>query len=104
MKALSYEYFDNYIYSMKINHISRESDFPKRRVTIYTIARESGVSAATVSRILNNSFHGTDETRVRVQAIIEKHRYQPSPAAKRTMNTRAGNRYVTKCSMFRASK
>ena len=79
---------------MKIRERLRESDFSKGKTTIYTIASESGVSAATVSRIINNSFHGTDEVRLRVQALVEKHRYHPSAVAKRLSGKKVASRMV----------
>jgi LacI family transcriptional regulator len=53
------------------------------KVTIYTIAREAGVSISTVSRILNHTFKGAEDVRSRVQQIIERNSYQPSPTARR---------------------
>jgi LacI family transcriptional regulator len=53
------------------------------KVTIYTVAREAGVSISTVSRILNRTFKGSEDIRCRVQEIIERSNYQPSPAARR---------------------
>jgi LacI family transcriptional regulator len=79
---------------MKIDKRFGESDFSKGKTTIYTIASESGVSAATVSRIINNSFHGTDEVRLRVQAVVEKHRYHPSAVAKRLSGKKVASRMV----------
>jgi LacI family transcriptional regulator len=55
--------------------------------TIATIADEVGVSAATVSKVLNGRSDVAPETRARVEASLERHRYrrrtrrQP-PAAK----------------------
>lgn len=45
--------------------------------TIHDVARESGVSAATVSRILNNRHRGAGETRDRVQATALALGYVP---------------------------
>lgn len=45
--------------------------------TIYTIAREAGVSTTTVSKILNNQGHISKETAQRVLEIIRKHNYVP---------------------------
>ena len=46
--------------------------------TIQDVAREAGVSVATVSRVLNHSISVTPETREAVQAAIEKLKYQPN--------------------------
>jgi LacI family transcriptional regulator len=44
--------------------------------TIATIASEVGVSVATVSKVLNGRSDVADETRARVEASLEKHRYR----------------------------
>jgi LacI family xylobiose transport system transcriptional regulator len=44
--------------------------------TIATIAQEAGVSAPTVSKVLNGRADVAPETRARVEALIHKHGYQ----------------------------
>lgn len=51
-------------------------------ITINDIAKEAGVSLATVSRVLNNSGYVKDETRKRILTVIEKHNYSPSAIAR----------------------
>lgn len=51
-------------------------------VTISDIARESQVSKATVSRVLNNPSIVDISTRMRVQGIIDKYQYKPSALAR----------------------
>ena len=51
------------------------------KVTIYDIAREAGVSAATVTRVLNGSASVREETRRKVQQVIDAHGYAPSSVA-----------------------
>jgi DNA-binding LacI/PurR family transcriptional regulator len=51
------------------------------------IARLSGVSKSTVSRVVNNETRVSPRTRAKVMAVIEKEGYQPNPAA-RTLVTR----------------
>lgn len=54
-----------------------------KRVTIKDIARESGVSITTVSRILNKKDRCcTPETERRVMEAVEKAHYHPNPAAR----------------------
>ena len=43
-----------------------------KALTIYDIAKEAGVSAATVSRVLTNSANVRKEKRDKVQNLIEK--------------------------------
>src|SRR5262245_19614890 len=48
---------------------------------IKDIAREAGVSTATVSHVINKTKYVTDETRERVQRAIEKFNYHPNAHA-----------------------
>jgi LacI family xylobiose transport system transcriptional regulator len=52
--------------------------------TLAKIAREAGVSAPTVSRVLNGRADVAAETRARVEALISKHGYQRRGGAKAT--------------------
>lgn len=49
---------------------------------IRDIARESGVSTATVSHVLNNTRFVSDEIRKRVQEVIERNGYTPNAHAR----------------------
>lgn len=51
-------------------------------MTIYDIAREAGVSASTVSRVINEKPGIKAETRQRVQALLKKYNYTPDAAAR----------------------
>ncbi|GHO42427.1 LacI family DNA-binding transcriptional regulator [Ktedonospora formicarum] len=51
------------------------------KVTIYDVAKKAGVSAATVSKILNGTGRISQETRQRVLAAIEALHYRPSMIA-----------------------
>lgn len=55
--------------------------------TIRDVAREAGVSVATVSRVLNNSGPVRDETRVRITEVARRLHYAPNSAA-RSLSTR----------------
>ena len=50
--------------------------------TIHDIARELGVSAKTVSRVLNRQSGAGVETRRRLEALMEKVGYQPHIGAR----------------------
>ena len=56
-------------------------DYLKDRVTIYEVAKASGVSLATVSRVINNQGNVTEATRKRVQDTIARLGYKPSGLA-----------------------
>ncbi len=47
------------------------------------VARQAGVSTATVSRVINHDAKVTDETRLRVQKVIDTLNYRPSRVAQR---------------------
>ena len=49
-------------------------------MTIYDVAREAGVSIATVSRVLNGGKVG-DSTRAKVQDVLDRCDYHPSQVA-----------------------
>lgn len=51
-------------------------------ISIVDIARLSGVSTATVSRIINNSGYVSEETRRRVMEVIKQYNYKPNALAK----------------------
>ncbi len=53
-----------------------------KALTIYDIAKEAGVSAATVSRVLTNSANVRKEKRDKVQNLIEKYNFMPNAMAR----------------------
>ena len=55
----------------------------KAGVSLKSVAREAGVSPATVSRVLNNHDNVRAETRVKVEQTIRALRYQPNRVARR---------------------
>ena len=52
-----------------------------KRVTIYSVAHEAGVSLATFSRVINGSPVVREDTRQKVQAAIAKLDYKPNAIA-----------------------
>lgn len=61
-----------------------------RHITITDIAREAGVSRATVSGVLNNNPAVAQKTRERVLHIIKKHRYSPNETARALARRQTG--------------
>jgi LacI family transcriptional regulator len=55
---------------------------PVNRITVYDIAREAGVSAATVSRVLTGNVPVNEKTKERVMDILRKHNFRPSSVAR----------------------
>ncbi|MEV6512363.1 LacI family DNA-binding transcriptional regulator [Streptomyces sp. NPDC051642] len=60
------------------------------RVTISQVAEEAGVSAMTVSNVLNGKPGASDETRRRVQETAERLGYRPNIAARNLKGGRSG--------------
>ncbi len=60
-----------------------------KNITIYDIAREAGVSAATVSRVLTNNANVRPEKKQKVQALIEKYNFKPNAMAKGLSDTKS---------------
>jgi LacI family transcriptional regulator len=57
-------------------------------VTMREVARQAGVSIATVSRVLNGSGPVGDETRARIEAVARAMRYVPNRAARSLSTSR----------------
>ena len=53
----------------------------QKKATIYDIAREAGVSTATVTRVVRGDSNVRDATREKVQRVIDAHAYAPSASA-----------------------
>ena len=51
-------------------------------MTIYDIAKEAGVSASSVSRVINNKPGVNAETRQRIMKLMEKYSYSPNAIAR----------------------
>ncbi|NDL66343.1 LacI family DNA-binding transcriptional regulator [Anaerotalea alkaliphila] len=61
------------------------------KVTIDDVAREAGVSTATVSRVINRNYPVAPKTRERVEAAIEKLEFSPNILAKGLMMKRTNS-------------
>ena len=62
------------------------------KVTIHDVARHAGVSAMTVSRVINDSPRVNIDTRKRVQASISKLGYVPNRLARGLIQRKTGAR------------
>lgn len=62
--------------------------FKETDVNLHDIAREAGVSIATVSRVINRSILVEEKTRLRVQQVIDAHDYTPNALARGLLNNR----------------
>lgn len=59
-----------------------------KKITIYDIAREAGVSPATVSRVLTNNARVRSDKQKAVQAVIAKYNFRPNALARSLSETR----------------
>lgn len=59
-----------------------ESQHLPKKLTIYEIAKLSGVSVSTVSRVLNNSPYVSAKTKAHVTDIINQYHFSPSTVAR----------------------
>lgn len=60
-----------------------------KAITIYDIAKEAGVSPATVSRVLTNRAKVSSGKRDRVVKVIEKYNFKPNTFAKGLAETKS---------------
>jgi len=60
-----------------------------RAVTIYDIAKEAGVSTATVSRVLTKRANVNQKKREKIEALIEKYDYRPNALARGLSDTKS---------------
>lgn len=62
-----------------------------RKITIYDIAAEAGVSASTVSRVLTNNVKVNERKRQKILALVEKYNFRPNTFAKGLADARSRN-------------
>lgn len=60
-----------------------------KRTTLYDVANQSGVSYQTVSRVINDHPHVSEETRQRVLQVIRELGYRPNKAAQSLVTRRS---------------
>src|SRR5271165_1195852 len=60
---------------------AKEQIMAASHLTLKDIAREAGVSVATLDRVLHGRAGVREDTARRVRETIERHRFRPSPAA-----------------------
>ncbi|MCR5101048.1 MAG: LacI family transcriptional regulator [Butyrivibrio sp.] len=61
----------------------------EKKVTIYSIAKEAGVSPSTVSRVLTNSANVNSEKKERILELIDKYNFTPSAVARGLTDTKS---------------
>lgn len=60
-----------------------------KTITIYDIAKEAGVSPATVSRVLTNNANVSKAKKEKVQSLIEKYNFKPNALARGLSDTKS---------------
>jgi len=71
-------------------------------MNIYDIAREAGVSIATVSRVLNHKDIVRADTRAKVEKVLKRCNYAPSAIAQGMVSKSL--KQVQKCTLYRFCK
>lgn len=61
-------------------------------ITIYDVAREAGVSMATVSRVVNGNKNVKENTRKKVLEVIDRLDYRPNAVARGLASKKNNNR------------
>lgn len=69
-------------------------------LTIKDIAKIAGVSYSTVSKVLNNYPDVGEETRKRVQKVIEEHRFTPNSSAQKLSMKKSNNIAIIMSNLF----
>lgn len=57
-------------------------DNGNKKITIYDIAQEAGVSASQVSRAISGRGYVSEENRAKIAALVEKYDYRPNAVAR----------------------
>ena len=60
-----------------------------KKITIYEIAKEAGVSPATVSRVLTGNANVKQEKKEKVLELIKKYNFKPSAVARGLSDTKS---------------
>lgn len=66
-----------------------DTGYEYKEITIYDIAREAGVSPATVSRAMSGSANVRKEKKDRILELVEKYHFQPNALAKGLSDARS---------------
>ncbi len=66
-----------------------QKNYENKAITIYDIAKEAGVSASTVSRVLTNNANVRIDKRERVQNLINKYNFRPNAFARGLADTKS---------------
>jgi LacI family transcriptional regulator len=74
-----------------ISHKSASISYVKSRPTIKDVARRSGLSASTVSLVVNKTGYVSEKTRAKVMRVVKELGYHPTRAARGLASSTSGN-------------
>lgn len=64
---------------------------PNKKITIYDIAKEAGVSASQVSRAISGNGYVSDENKDIILGLVEKYNYRPNAVARNLKKGRSNS-------------
>ncbi len=77
------------LFRMEITMQTSKGNEGSKVITIYDIAKEAGVSAATVSRVLTKSANVRPEKKEKVMELVRKYNFKPNALAKGLADTKS---------------
>ena len=60
-----------------------------KKITIYDIAKEAGVSASQVSRAISGKGYVSEENKAVIEALVKKYNYRPNAVARNLQKGRS---------------
>lgn len=89
MKILYHENKLQSVSERKVENLQIQKGNEGKAITIYDIAKEAGVSASTVSRVLTNNANVRPAKREKVLELIRKYNFKPNALAKGLADTKS---------------
>lgn len=89
MKILYHENKLQSVSERKVENLQIQKENESKAITIYDIAKEAGVSASTVSRVLTNNANVRPAKREKVLELIKKYNFKPNALAKGLADTKS---------------
>lgn len=77
------------LFRMEITMQTSKGNEGSKVITIYDIAKEAGISAATVSRVLTKSANVRPEKKEKVMELVRKYNFKPNALAKGLADTKS---------------
>ena len=71
-----------------------------KKATIYDVAREAGVSLATVSRVINGSSVVREKTKEKVMKVIDELNFKPNQIARGLATNKTTTIIICSCKRY----